>query len=79
MTSLVFEKHEILVRQEFSKELERQGDSAAGFSISKDKASVDNLCQCLITITVRNCSLIFRGNCVFQFVPVASCPVTGHL
>lgn len=67
------------VRQELSKELERQGNSAADFSISKDEAStasVDKLYQCLITITVRNYSLMFRGN--LRISVCACCLLSCH-
>lgn len=39
--------------------------------------SLGNLCQCLVTLTVK-VSWCSEGTPVFQCVPVASCPVTGH-
>lgn len=72
----VWEAWNTCISQDFSKELERQGDV---FSISKDKAStasLDNPCQCLITITVRNCSLMFRGS--FCISVCACCLLSFH-
>jgi len=52
------------------------------FNVSKDgdaTTSLDNLCQFSVTLTVIKCFWMFRGTLfVFQFVPTASCPVTGH-
>jgi len=52
------------------------------FSISRNGESATSLgilCQCSVTLTVKKCFLVFTGNLlVFQFVLVASGPVTGH-
>lgn len=58
---------------------------------SKDgefKTLLGNLCLYLVTLTVKKCFLMFRlcfsisvcseTQSVLQFVPIASCPVTGH-
>jgi len=51
-------------------------------SICKDgdsTTSLGNLCQCLATLTVKKCFLIFRQSLLcFIFVPIAFGPVTGH-
>ena len=49
-------------------------------SISKNeylKTSQSNLCQCSVTLTVQKHFLMLRAT-VFQFVAIASGPVTGH-
>jgi len=48
--------------------ISKEGDSTA---------SQGNLCQCSVTFTVKKC-LLQREPPVFQFVPNASGPVTGH-
>lgn len=40
--------------------------------------SLSSLCQCLVTLTVKEHFLMFRRNLLFQFVPIASILVTGH-
>lgn len=40
--------------------------------------SLSNLCQCSTTFIVKNKKYYPREFPVFQFVPIISCPVTGH-
>ena len=40
--------------------------------------SLGNLCQCSVTLTVKLFPDVQREPPAFQFVPIASCPATGH-
>lgn len=41
--------------------------------------TLGNVCRCSVTCTVKKCFLMFRQSFLcFLFVPMASCPVTGH-
>lgn len=45
------------------------------FNVSKDRVSTTSLgnpCQCLVTLTVKNCFLGFRGRALLQFAHVGS-------
>lgn len=47
-------------------------------NIFKETIFLGHLLQCSVTCTVKKHFLMFRGNLLFQFVPAASCPGTGH-
>lgn len=55
------------------------------FSITKEGGSPTSLahwqsptCQCTVPLAVKKCSLMFQRKPVFQFVPTAFGPVSGH-